>query len=144
MKLAHLTYHRRAIGWYLDMLKDYPMGYCQYQLSNMIFDFIEEGFETKVGEYLNSRFLTQKWTTPYQTGKLIINESGINQTTVTNWPSKTTNLEQKFFKSDQVQVPVKMKLLDCPNLHAFSKEDTQKLMLALANCDISIFSHRSI
>ena len=37
-----------------------------------------------------------------------------------------------------------MKLLDCPNLHAFSKEDTQKLMLALANCDISIFSHKSI
>ena len=57
MKLAQITYHRRAIGWYLDMLKDYPMGYCQYQLSNMIFDFIEEGFETKVGEYLNSRFL---------------------------------------------------------------------------------------
>ena len=37
-----------------------------------------------------------------------------------------------------------MTILDCPNLHAFSKEDTQKLLLALANCDISIFSHRSI
>ena len=41
-------------------------------------------------------------------------------------------------------MPVQMKILDCPNLHAFSKEDTQKLLLALCNCDISIFSHRSI
>ena len=63
---------------------------------------------------------------------------------MTNWPSKTSNLEQKFFQSECVQVPVKMKMLDCPNLHAFSKEDTQKFLLALANCDISIFSHRSI
>ena len=60
------------------MLKDYPTGYCQYQVSNMIFDFVGEGFESKVGEYLNHRFLEQKWTTPYQTGKLIINDSGIN------------------------------------------------------------------
>ena len=78
LKLAHLTHHRRAIGWLLDMLKDYPTGYCQYQVSNMIFDFVAEGFESKVGEYLNSRFLEQDWTSPYQTGKLIINESGIN------------------------------------------------------------------
>ena len=38
------------------MLKDYPFGYCQYQVSNMIYDFIQEGFEVKVGEYLNNRF----------------------------------------------------------------------------------------
>ena len=49
MKLAQLTYHRRAIGWFLDMLKEYPMGYCQYQVSNLIFEFIDDGFELKVG-----------------------------------------------------------------------------------------------
>ena len=37
------------------MLKDYPFGYCQYQISNMVFDLISEGFEAKVGDYLNSR-----------------------------------------------------------------------------------------
>ena len=37
-----------------------------------------------------------------------------------------------------------MKIMDSPNLHSFSKEDTQKLLLALTNCDISIYSHRSI
>ena len=35
-------------------------------------------------------------------------------------------------------------MLDCPNLHCFSKEDTQKLLLALSKCEISIFSHKSI
>ena len=56
LKLAHTLRHRRVIGWLLDMLKDYPFGYCQYQVSNMIFDLVGEGFETKVGEYLGSRF----------------------------------------------------------------------------------------
>ena len=60
------------------MLKDYPMGYCQYQVSNMIFEFIDDGFELKVGQYLDNRFKTQEWTSPYQTGKLFLLESGIN------------------------------------------------------------------
>ena len=60
----------------------------------MIFDFIKEGFEGKVGSYLNGRFKSQNWTSAYQTGKLLISSnSGLNQTTVTNWPSKTGNLE---------------------------------------------------
>ena len=37
-----------------------------------------------------------------------------------------------------------MKMLDCPNLHTFSKEETQSLLLALSNCDITVFSHRAI
>ena len=68
----------------------------------------------------------------------------MNQTTITNWPSKTSNLEEKFFNKECTSVPVMMKILDSPNLHSFSKEDTQKLLLALTNCDISIFSHKSI
>ena len=60
------------------MLKDYPFGYCQYQVSTMIFDFIDLGFESKVGDYLDGRFLRQKWMEPYQIGRLYLNERGIN------------------------------------------------------------------
>lgn len=110
----------------------------------MIFDFIGEGFEGKVGDYLNCRFKTMNWTDSYQTGRLLINDSGMNQTTVVNFPSKTDNLENKFFKEECTQVPVKMSILDCPNLHTFSKKETQKLFLAMSRCDISIFSNKSI
>jgi hypothetical protein len=37
-----------------------------------------------------------------------------------------------------------MNMLDCPNLHAFIKEDTQAMLLSLSRCDIMIFSHKSI
>ena len=56
LKLSHEFHHRRVSGWLLDILKDYPFGYCQYQVSNMMFDFVAQGFEGKVGTYLNSRF----------------------------------------------------------------------------------------
>ena len=65
IKLAQKLRHRRVIGWLLDMLKDYPFGYCQYQISNMVFDLINEGFEAKVGDYLNNRLRHQKWTEFY-------------------------------------------------------------------------------
>lgn len=60
------------------MLKDYPFGYCQYQVANMMFDFIGEGFESKIGTYLNNRFKVQNWTKSYEAGRLFLNESGIN------------------------------------------------------------------
>lgn len=61
-----------------------------------------------------------------------------------NWPSKKENLVNKLFKDSCPSIPVKMKMLDCPNIHCFSEEDTQKLLLSLSRCDISIFSHPSI
>ena len=30
LKLAHRYRHRRVIGWLLDLLKNYPFGYCQF------------------------------------------------------------------------------------------------------------------
>ena len=65
LKLAHVLKHRRVIGWLIDLLKNYPFSYCQFQASNMICDFISEGFENKVGEFLNSRFKEQDWTKNY-------------------------------------------------------------------------------
>ena len=145
LKIAHMHRHRRVIGWLLELLRDYPFGYCQYQVSSMIFDIIGEGFESQVGQYLDCRFKTQKWTTPYQTGRLLISESsGINQTTITNWPSRTSNFEEKFFRPECTQVPVHMKVLDCPNLHQLSGQDLQKLLLSMTRSDIAIFSHKSI
>ena len=37
-----------------------------------------------------------------------------------------------------------MKMLDCPNVHCFNRENTQKLFMGLSNCDISIFANKSI
>lgn len=144
IKVAHKLHNRRVIGWLLDMLKNYPFGYCQYQLANMLFDLIGESFESKVGEYLDARFKVQKWTNVYNSGRLFLFDSGINQTTVNNWPSKKENLVNKLFKDSCPSIPVKMKMLDSPNIHCFSKETTQKLLLSLSRCDISIFSHKSI
>ena len=30
LKLAKVLRHKRVIGWLLDLLKDYPFGYCQF------------------------------------------------------------------------------------------------------------------
>ena len=102
------------------MLSKYPFGYCQYSVTEMLIENISEGFESKVGQYLDSRFMPQEWTEFYQTGRLLVSENGINQTSVNNWPSRTQNLEQKFFKQECDPVPVYLRLCDCSNLHSFS------------------------
>lgn len=44
----------------------------------MLSDLIGEGFESKVGEYLDARFQKQKWTEMYSSGRLFLFDSGIN------------------------------------------------------------------
>ena len=62
LRLASDLRHRRVMGWLLDLLKGYPFGYCQYEVSSMIFDILKQGFEVQVGQYLDARFIAQPWT----------------------------------------------------------------------------------
>ena len=41
-------------------------------------------------------------------------------------------------------MPTKLELLDCPNIHCISSEESRQLLIALTTCDILVFSHRSI
>ena len=51
LKLAYDQNHRRVLGWLLDHLKDYPFGYGQFEIANMISGLINEKFETKIGSF---------------------------------------------------------------------------------------------
>ena len=74
LKLAYQKRHRLVVGWLLDHLKNYPFGYCQLQVSEMMPEFIKEKFERRVGSYLNSRFLTPTWVKGYEVGRLLLTE----------------------------------------------------------------------
>ena len=57
IQVAHHHSHRRVLGWFLDMLSKYPFGYCQYQVLDMLIENVSSGFEAKVGQYLDSRYM---------------------------------------------------------------------------------------
>ena len=144
LKLAHETHHRMVVGQLLDHLKDYPVGYCDSEVAGMTRAFISEKFERRVGAYLTQRFHTPLWVKGYEVGTLKLTEQGINQTSINNWPAVTRHFEKKFFSKDAREVPTKLELLDCPNIHCISSEESRQLLIALTTCDILVFSHRSI
>ena len=78
------------------------------------------GYEERVGEFLDARFISPLWTQNYQIGRLVLSERGYNQTSFNNWPAVTKYFEEKFFEKQAQQVPCKLQLLDVPNLHIYS------------------------
>jgi hypothetical protein len=144
VKLAHQKRHRMVVGVLLDHLRNYPPGYCQVQIAEMASEFIKEKFEHRVGAYLNSRFYTPAWVQGYDIGRLVLTDQGINQTSINNWPAVTKNFEEKFFDKQAREVPTKLQLLDCPDIHTMSNEESNKLLLSLSLCDVMIFSNKSI
>ena len=118
LKLAYQKRHRLLVGQLLDHLKSYPFGYCTQQVSDMADELIKDKFEQRIGAYLNDRFKTPLWVSGYETGRLKLTDQGMNQTSINNWPAVTKNFEKKFFSKDAREVPTKLRLLDCANLHA--------------------------
>ena len=56
------------------------------------------GYEERVGEFLDARFISPLWTQNYQIGRLVLSERGYNQTSINNWPAVTKYFEEKFFE----------------------------------------------
>ena len=112
-------------------MKDYPEGYCQHEISDLITDLLDQKYTTRVGSYLDNRLKRPEWARLYEAGRLKLNEQGMNQISTNEWPINTESIDKKFFSTKAPNLPVILEKLDCPNVHTVAFKDHDRLLLTL-------------
>jgi len=96
---------------------------------------------------LDKRFIVPEWHGSMEKGRLhkIEEAGGINFSSQNYWPASLDNTEKQIFNRSSPEIPLKVEVLDSPDLHLYGSKTSEELLKSLIQCpDIEMFSHRSI